>query len=62
MTTVVWWVIKKILAEFHYLVSSQARSPGDVSSMRLCLEGSDTVPAALQERFRSLFGAAVREI
>jgi long-chain acyl-CoA synthetase len=42
-------------------VEEQARSPRDVSSLRTVLAGGDTVPVALQRRFRDLFGVEVRE-
>jgi long-chain acyl-CoA synthetase len=49
-------------AMLRFIVEEQGRSPRDVSSVRLCLAGGDTVPATLQERFRVLFGVAVREL
>jgi long-chain acyl-CoA synthetase len=38
------------------------RSPRNVSSVRLCFAGGDTVPVALQERFHAFFGIPVREL
>ncbi|MBV8206493.1 MAG: AMP-binding protein [Acidobacteria bacterium] len=49
-------------AMLRFMVEEQDRNPRDVSSVRLCLAGGDTVPATLQERFRSLFGISVREL
>ncbi len=49
-------------AMLRFLVEEQGRSPRNVSCVRLCLAGGDTVPVTLQERFRSLFGAPVREL
>ena len=49
-------------AMLRFVVEEQGRSPRDVSSMRLCIAGGDTVPVTLQERFRDLFGIPVREI
>jgi long-chain acyl-CoA synthetase len=49
-------------AMLRFVVEEQGRSPRDVSSMRICLAGGDTVPASLQERFRTLFGVPVREL
>jgi long-chain acyl-CoA synthetase len=49
-------------AMLRFVVEEQGRSPRDVSSVRLCLAGGDTVPVTLQERFRTLFGVPVREI
>ena len=49
-------------AMLQFVVEEQGRNPRDVSSMRLCIAGGDTVPVALQERFRDLFGASVREL
>jgi long-chain acyl-CoA synthetase len=49
-------------AMLRFVVEEQSRSPREVSSVRLCLAGGDTVPVTLQERFRSLFGVPVREI
>jgi long-chain acyl-CoA synthetase len=49
-------------AMLRFVVEEQRRHPRDVSSVRLCLAGGDTVPVTLQERFRSLFGVPVREI
>jgi long-chain acyl-CoA synthetase len=46
----------------RFVVEEQSRNPREVSSVRLCLAGGDTVPVTLQERFRSLFGVPVREI
>jgi len=49
-------------AMLQFVVEEQGRMPRDVSSMRLCLAGGDTVPVSLQNRFQDLFGASVREI
>jgi long-chain acyl-CoA synthetase len=49
-------------AMLQFVVEEQGRSPRDVSSLRLCIAGGDTVPVPLQERFRDLFGASVREL
>jgi long-chain acyl-CoA synthetase len=49
-------------AMLRFVVEEQGRSPRNVSSVRLCLAGGDTVPAALQERFLALFGIPVREL
>jgi long-chain acyl-CoA synthetase len=49
-------------AMLRFVVEEQGRSARDVSSVRLCLAGGDTVPVTLQERFRTLFGVPVREI
>ncbi len=49
-------------AMLQFVVEEQSRFPRDVSSMRLCLAGGDTVPVPLQKRFRDLFGASVREL
>ena len=49
-------------AMLRFMVEEQDRSPRDVRSVRLCLAGGDTVPVTLQQRFRELFGAPVREL
>ena len=49
-------------AMLRFVVEEQDRKPRDVSSVRLCMAGGDTVPATLQEHFRALFGIAVREL
>jgi long-chain acyl-CoA synthetase len=49
-------------AMLQFVVEEQASNPRDVSSVRLCLAGGDTVPVSLQERFRSLFGVSIREL
>jgi long-chain acyl-CoA synthetase len=49
-------------AMLNLVVEEQARSPRDVSSLRTVLAGGDTVPVALQRRFRDLFGIEVREV
>ena len=49
-------------AMLQFVVEEQGRIPRDVSSMRLCIAGGDTVPVPLQNRFRDLFGASVREL
>jgi hypothetical protein len=43
-------------AMLRFAVEEQVRTPRDVSAMRICIAGGDTVPGALQERFRTLFG------
>jgi long-chain acyl-CoA synthetase len=48
-------------AMLRFVVEEQSRNPREVSSLRLCLAGGDTVPVTLQERFRSLFGVPIRE-
>ena len=48
-------------AMLRFVVEEQVRTPRDVSAMRICLAGGDTVPGALQKRFRTLFGFGVRE-
>ncbi|SPF52601.1 AMP-dependent synthetase and ligase [Candidatus Sulfopaludibacter sp. SbA4] len=49
-------------AMLRFVVEEQGCTPRDVSSVRLCLAGGDTVPVTLQERFRALFGVPVREL
>jgi long-chain acyl-CoA synthetase len=49
-------------AMLRFVVDEQGRSPRDVSAVRLCLAGGDTVPVTLQEDFYSLFGVRVREL
>jgi long-chain acyl-CoA synthetase len=49
-------------AMLQFVVEEQAGNPRDVSSMRLCIAGGDTVPVTLQERFSSLFGVSIREL
>jgi long-chain acyl-CoA synthetase len=49
-------------AMLRFVVEEQARKPRNVSSIRVCISGGDTVPVPLQERFRALFGITVREI
>ncbi|HEY2015826.1 MAG TPA: AMP-binding protein [Bryobacteraceae bacterium] len=49
-------------AMLRFVVEEQGRSPRNVSSVRLCLAGGDTVPVTLQDRFRALFGIPVREL
>ena len=46
----------------RFVVEEQGRSPRDVSSVRICIAGGDTVPVTLQERFQALFGVPVREL
>jgi long-chain acyl-CoA synthetase len=46
----------------RFMVEEQGLKPRNVSSMRLCVSGGDTVPVTLQERFHALFGSPVREI
>jgi long-chain acyl-CoA synthetase len=49
-------------AMLRFLVEEQATRARNVSSMRLCLAGGDTVPVTLQERFQKYFGFRVREL
>lgn len=49
-------------AMLRFVVEEQSRSPRDVSSLRLCFAGGDSVPVTLQERFHTLFGVRVREL
>jgi long-chain acyl-CoA synthetase len=49
-------------AMLRFVVEEQGRNPRDVSSVRLCVAGGDTVPVTLQERFHTLFGVSVREL
>jgi long-chain acyl-CoA synthetase len=49
-------------AMLRFMVEEQANRSRDVSSMRLCLAGGDTVPVTLQERFQQFFGFRVREL
>jgi long-chain acyl-CoA synthetase len=49
-------------AMLRFVVEEQDQRPRNVSSMRLCLAGGDTVPVTLQQKFRELFGAPVREL
>ena len=49
-------------AMLRFVVEEQDRNPRDVSSVRLCIAGGDTVPVTLQESFRTLFGVPVREL
>ena len=49
-------------AMLRFVVEEQARQPRQVSSIRLCLAGGDTVVVTLQEQFRALFGIPVREL
>jgi long-chain acyl-CoA synthetase len=49
-------------AMLRFMVEEQATRARDVSSMRLCLAGGDTVPVNLQERFQQFFGFRVREL
>ena len=46
----------------RFVVEEQACRPRDVSSVRMCLAGGDTVSVTLQERFIAVFRVAVREI
>jgi long-chain acyl-CoA synthetase len=46
----------------RFVVEEQGRNARDVSSVRSCLVGGDTVPVILQECFRVLFGVPVREL
>jgi long-chain acyl-CoA synthetase len=49
-------------AMLRFMVEEQASRTRDVSSMRLCMAGGDTVPITLQERFQKYFGFRVREL
>ena len=49
-------------AMLRFMVEEQAARARDVSSMRLCIAGGDTVPVNLQERFQKHFGFRVREL
>ena len=49
-------------AMLRFVVEEQGRSPRNVSSVRLCLAGGDTVPVTLQKGFRALFAVPVREL
>jgi long-chain acyl-CoA synthetase len=49
-------------AMLQFIVEEQGRNPRDVSSVRVCIAGGDTVPVTLQECFRSLFGVPVQEL
>src|SRR5262249_39281143 len=49
-------------AMLRFMVEEQGRSPRNVSSVKLCIAGGDTVSVTLQQRFRELFGVGVREI
>ncbi|MFM2123830.1 MAG: hypothetical protein RL328_281 [Acidobacteriota bacterium] len=49
-------------AILRFMVEEQVQRPRKVDSMRLCLVGGDTVPVAMQDRFRELFGIPVREL
>jgi long-chain acyl-CoA synthetase len=49
-------------AMLRAMVEEQGRNPRDVRSTRCCVAGGDTVPVTLQERFKELFGAPVREL
>jgi long-chain acyl-CoA synthetase len=46
----------------RFLVEEQERQQRKVGTLRICISGGDTVPVALQERFRRLFGIPVREL
>jgi long-chain acyl-CoA synthetase len=48
-------------ALMQLVVTEQERQPRDVSSLRTALAGGDSVPAALQVRFASLFGIPLQE-
>jgi long-chain acyl-CoA synthetase len=48
-------------ALIHFLLEEQAARPRDVSSMRLFYAAGDSVPQALQERFRAAFGIPLLE-
>jgi long-chain acyl-CoA synthetase len=49
-------------AMLRFVVEEQDRRRRDVSSIRMCLAGGDTVPVTLQEHFQALFGVRVREL
>lgn len=50
-----------LAALVHFICEEQRRKPREVSSLRNMLAGGDTVPVALQHRFRELFGIPIRE-
>jgi long-chain acyl-CoA synthetase len=59
------WRVTTLLslpAMLRFVVEEQGRNPRDVSSVRVCVAGGDTVPVNLQERFRALFGCSVQEL
>lgn len=49
-------------AILRFMVEEQSQNPRKVNSMKLCLVGGDTVPVAMQDKFRALFGIPVREL
>ena len=49
-------------AMLRFVVEEQGRNPRDVSSMRLCLAGGDTVPVDSPGTLSHVFGIPVREI
>lgn len=49
-------------ALMQFVVEEQARKPREVGSLRTALAGGDTVPVALQDRFKTLFGIPLQEI
>lgn len=46
----------------HFIVEEQARNPRAVESLRTAISGGDSVPIALQDRFKTLFGIPLQEI
>jgi long-chain acyl-CoA synthetase len=46
----------------QFVVDEQARKPRLAGSLRTALCGGDTVPVALQDRFKMIFGIPLREI
>jgi len=48
-------------AMLQFVVEEQARHPRDVSSVHAAGAGGDSVPAALQQRFRGVFPVQLRE-
>jgi long-chain acyl-CoA synthetase len=48
-------------AQMQFVVEEQAQSPRRVGSLRTAISGGDSVPIALQDRFRMLFGIPLQE-
>ncbi len=46
----------------QFLVEEQAQSPRQVGSLHTAMSGGDSVPIALQDRFKMLFGIPLQEI
>jgi acyl-CoA synthetase (AMP-forming)/AMP-acid ligase II len=49
-------------APMQFVVEEEARMPRQVGSLRTALAGGDTVPVALQDRFKTLFGIPLQEV